>query len=208
MDKRILWCDLETTGLDPNTDRILSVGLVVTDAALNVVAEFEHDVRSPSERKWEWPPVVREMHTKSGLATRILSAPFTLDEIEVLARAFVHTHAGEKPYLAGSTVHFDARFLGVHMPKVLALCHYRMLDVSVFKVLGSLWGIKAWENPLQGKAQHTPLADIRDSIASLRYYVENVLFDEGAVIDRLFFGAGESTGGAVAAPTEGPISGY
>lgn len=175
-ERKLLWCDLETTGLESKKDRILSVGFIVTDNALNELATFEHDVLTPKENPWNWAKAVREMHAKSGLDKRIEKADFTLDEIRILARAFILQHAGVNPTLAGSSIHFDHRFLLENAPELPALCHYRMLDVSVFKVIGEMLGLKDWANPLGGESKHTPLADIRDSIAAFKWYREHTIF--------------------------------
>jgi oligoribonuclease len=175
--KKLLWTDIETTGLHDSAE-ILALGMVVTDGDLNVLAEFEQHINPKGKASnLDLQPEARRMHEKSGLLARCDAAPFNLAEVETLARAFVIQHGGEKPFMAGSTVHFDSRHLRRHMPKVVELCHYRMLDVSVFKVLGEAWDIADWVKPpcIAGETAHTPIADIRGSIEMLRWYRQNAL---------------------------------
>lgn len=183
MGRHLLWTDIETTGLHANA-QIIQLGMVVTDANLNTIAEFEEVIRyRPNELQYQ--PEALAMHQKSGLWRKVPEAPFDLDEVRTLARSFALKNAGEKPFLAGSSVHFDHRYLLRSMPELVELCHYRMLDVSVFKVLGQLWEFKGWENPLNGSSKHTALSDIHDSIATLEWYRENVLGHGAIGLDEL-----------------------
>jgi oligoribonuclease len=181
--RNLLWVDLETTGLDPNTRHIIQLGMVVTDAKLNVIAEFEEVVHYTTRFGMPWDPEALDMHKKTGLLRAVERAPFNLEQVEILAKSFILKNAGPTPpYLAGSSVHFDQAFLKRHMPLIPALCHYRLLDVSVFKVIGDVWGTMPppmYPDGTPGRSgggvKHTALADIRDSIHAFKHYAATAL---------------------------------
>jgi oligoribonuclease len=175
---RLLWTDLETTGLDHARDRILSVGLIVTTPQLIEVARFEADVWCHSETLLAMPEVVREMHEASGLIGRVRSAP-PLHVVMQAAGEFVEFHGGALPaerYIAGNSVHFDRNFLQHHAPAYLTRMSHRMLDVSALRTLARAWvpGAPVFDAP---KA-HTPLADLERSIAELRH-LQRILLRDG-----------------------------
>lgn len=174
---RFVWTDIETTGLDPTTRHILAVGFLVTDENLNPIAELEETVRQNRLGPDSYDQVAWEMHGPDGTCLREASvnARFSLGEVETIARHFILKHGGQQPIMAGSSVHFDHRWLSYYMPGIPKLCHYRMLDVSVFKVLAGQWGIQA---PKAGRIAHTPLADIRASIQELQTW-RRLMFKPG-----------------------------
>lgn len=179
-----IWVDLETTGLDPQTREILSVGCRVTNTNLNTLGEIEVDVSWNGDRYDDMDTAAREMHERSGLLNRCAKSLFSLREALTLVRHLILTKAPGKPadrVLAGSSVHFDARFLREADPSLFSLWHYRMLDVSVFRVLADAGWVDPWKG--DGEPKHTPLADLDASIAALRFYREHFFLpDPGALV--------------------------
>jgi oligoribonuclease len=174
-DDRIVWIDLETTGLDPDADSILEVGCIITDGQLDEIARWssvlELDGRGFERIKAN--RLVREMHTGSGLLNAAIADEATCLGWTALAlRAFIQTYTTDAP-LAGSTIGFDRSFLRVHMPEALAICHYRSIDVSSLKLLAKLWGFAPAEK--SRPAMHRALPDLEDSIAELRHYRATML---------------------------------
>jgi oligoribonuclease len=169
---KLLWADIETTGLNPKEDLILAVGLVVTDANLRVVDSFERVVAWNASELFRRPisSVVMEMHTKSGLFDKSLASTSGLFEVELSMLEFVKENFkdDEKVLLAGSSVHFDRSFFAGHMPDFYDTLYHRQVDVSSLKVLVGEWApdLKFYaEDP-----KHTPLMDIYGSIEELRHY--------------------------------------
>ncbi len=167
-----LWVDLEMTGLEPETSAIVEVAALVTGPQLEPVDEFERVVWQPEEVLARMEPIVREMHAKSGLTERIRTSPFSLRETERDLFDLVARHCGPgEGILAGNTIHHDRRFLARYMPLVERYLSYRQVDVSSLKLLTRAWYPESpgFQKP---ESNHRALADIRASIAELRYYRE------------------------------------
>jgi oligoribonuclease len=163
--------DLEMTGLDPERDVIIEMATIITDGDLNDVAEGPCLVIRQSEERLgamdEWNTT---HHTASGLLQRVRTAGVSPEEAEAVTLAFLERHVekGQAP-LCGNTIWQDRRFLARHMPTLEAYLHYRMIDVSSIKELARRW----YPDVLNGftkQNQHLALADIRESIAELKYY--------------------------------------
>ena len=173
---RLIWIDLEMSGLNPDTDRVLEVAIVVTDGELATVAEapvlvvHQSDAVLDAMDNWN-----RSTHGKSGLIDRVKASPFTESAVETRMTQFLSDHlpANASP-MCGNSVHQDRRFLARHMPRLEAYFHYRNLDVSTLKELARRWkpGILTG---LVKQGKHEALADICDSINELRYYREHFL---------------------------------
>lgn len=186
---KFLWCDLETTGLDPKHDLILEVGFIVTDAQLTILDSFSRVVgRSPVDLV-RMAPAARDMHTKNGLAKACTDAfekeGFNEGLVERAAVQFIEKHFFpdplpgqlvqlEKPMLFGNSIHFDRGFIRAHMAQVESLLHYRMVDVSSFKILAKEWYDVVFPKPDFGNASHRVAADLTASIAELMFYREEV----------------------------------
>jgi oligoribonuclease len=163
--------DLEMTGLDPEKDVIIEMATIITDGDLNDVAEGPCLVlRQPEERLIAMDAWNTKHHTASGLLERVRTVGVTPQEAEAVTLAFLERHVerGQAP-LCGNTIWQDRRFLVRHMPTLESYLHYRMIDVSSIKELARRW----YPDLLSGftkQNQHLALADIRESIAELKYY--------------------------------------
>ena len=168
---RLIWIDLEMTGLDPDSDTILEIATLITDADLNELAEGpvfaiaqpEQALRSIDE--WN-----TEHHTASGLWTRVLASEVQMAEAERRTLDFLRewTEPGTSP-MCGNSICQDRRFLYRLMPELQAWFHYRNLDVSTLKELAMRWAPELLEG-FSKQNRHEALADIRDSVAELRHY--------------------------------------
>jgi oligoribonuclease len=168
---RLVWIDLEMTGLDTARDSILEIATIVTDAELNILAEGpELAIAHPQavlEAMDEWN---RNQHGKSGLWKRVVESNVGLAEAEARTLAFLSewVPANGSP-MCGNSICQDRRFLHRLMPALENHFHYRNLDVSVLKELARRWAPQVLAG-MKKEAAHTALSDVRDSIAELRYY--------------------------------------
>ena len=168
---RLVWIDLEMTGLDPDRDTIIEIATVVTDAQLNVLAEGPELAVSQSlpvlEAMDEWN---RTHHSRSGLWRRVLEEGVPIAEAESRTLEFLAqwVPANASP-MCGNSICQDRRFLHRRMPALERHFHYRNLDVSTIKELARRWAppVLAGFNKV---AAHTALSDVRDSIDELRHY--------------------------------------
>jgi oligoribonuclease len=173
---RLIWIDLEMSGLNPDTDRILEVAAVVTDSALETVAEgpvlVVHQPDSLLEAMDDWN---KSTHARTGLIERVKASRLNEQEAEARMLAFLEEHVPSKASpMCGNSVCQDRRFLARWMPRLEAYFHYRNLDVSTLKELARRWRPEVAAGvPKQGK--HEALADVYESIAELRYYRDNFL---------------------------------
>ena len=176
MSDRLVWIDCEMTGLSLEHDALVEVAVLVTDSELNVLGDGVQVVIKPPDAALEtMPDVVRNMHTASGLLTE-LAGGITLEEAEERVLAYITEHVPEpgKTPLAGNSVATDRGFLARDMKKVDEYLHYRIVDVSSIKELARRWYPRAYFSAPAKNGNHRALADIRDSIAELRYYREAV----------------------------------
>ncbi|PNG18348.1 oligoribonuclease [Streptomyces cahuitamycinicus] len=176
MNDRMVWIDCEMTGLSLSDDALIEVAALVTDSELNVLGEGVDIVIRPPEQALEtMPDVVRHMHTASGLLEE-LAAGTTLKDAEDQVLTYVREFVKEpgKAPLCGNSVGTDRGFLLRDMPTLESYLHYRIVDVSSVKELARRWYPRAYFNSPQKSGNHRALADIRESIAELRYYREAV----------------------------------
>jgi len=168
---RLIWLDLEMTGLDPINDSILEIATVVTDADLNELAVGPvlavHHPESVLNNMDQWNT---EHHQASGLWQRVLRSEIGMHEAERETLAFLArwTGQGASP-LCGNSICQDRRFLHRLMPELERWFHYRNLDVSTLKELAGRWA-PAVRDAFVKENRHEALADIRESIAELRHY--------------------------------------
>jgi len=174
-ESRLIWIDLEMTGLDTQRDEIIEVATIVTDAQLEVLAQGPalavHQPNEILEGMDEWNT---RQHGGSGLIERVRSEGVTLAEAEQVTLEFLRqwVPAGASP-MCGNSICQDRRFLARLMPDLEAYFHYRNLDVSSVKELIRRWSPGVLEGVKKSSA-HLALDDIRDSIEELRYYREQV----------------------------------
>ena len=175
-EHNLIWIDLEMTGLDPLTDRIIEIAVVMTDPQLGVriegpvIAVHQSDATLDAMDAWN-----KATHGRSGLIERVRASE--IDEAHAQAQVIEwlsqYVKAGKSP-MCGNSICQDRRFLANHMPALEAFFHYRNLDVSTLKELARRW--KPEILPGFRKAQaHTALADIHESIDELVYYREHFL---------------------------------
>jgi oligoribonuclease len=170
---RLVWIDLEMTGLDPAHDEIVEIAAIVTDAELNELdAGISLVVRPPDLSILEgMEEVVVRMHTESGLLDDIPAGIALADAgAEVLSYVRGHVSEPRRAPLAGSSVYVDRGFLARYLPELDEYMHYRLIDVSTIKELARRWYPRSYFNAPAKTGGHRALADIRESIAELRYY--------------------------------------
>lgn len=176
-ESRLVWIDLEMTGLDPEHDTILEIATIVTDANLNVLAE------GPSIAVHQADEVLNGMnawciehHGASGLTERCRSSEFSLEQAEQATIDFLEQwlDAGTSP-ICGNSVGQDRRFLVKYMPKLEDFFHYRTIDVSTIKELSRRWQPSVLDR-VHKKGAHLALDDIRESIEELKVY-KSAFFD-------------------------------
>lgn len=173
---RIIWIDCEMTGLSLQRDALVEVAALVTDFELNQLGDgVDVVIRPPAEAMAQMDDFVRDMHTTSGLIDELADG-VSLMEAQELVLDYVRAHAPEprKAPLGGNTVATDRGFLARDMPELEAHMHYRIIDVSSIKELSRRWYPRVYFNAPKKSGGHRALADIRESIAELRYYREAV----------------------------------
>lgn len=170
-DDRLVWIDLEMTGLKPDSDRIIELALVVTDASLATIAEAPvWVVRQPDATLDAMDAWNRGTHGRSGLIDKVKAS--TMDEaaVEAAALAFLREHVPAKASpMCGNSICQDRRFLARWMPALEDHFHYRNLDVSTLKELARRWA-PAVAKAFAKESKHTALADVYESIDELRHY--------------------------------------
>ncbi|MDU0479779.1 oligoribonuclease [Staphylococcus chromogenes] len=170
---RLVWIDLEMTGLDPARHVIVEVAAIVTDANLNILGSGLDLVVHASEAELaEMDDFVRNMHTTNGLLPEIEASTISLKEAEdaVLELIAEHCSPDHPAPLAGNSIATDRSFIHAHMPRLDAALHYRMVDVSSIKELARRWYPRVYFAQPQKGLSHRALADIVESIRELDYY--------------------------------------
>ena len=173
---RIVWIDCEMTGLSLINDALIEVAALVTDFELNQLGDgIDLVIKPPAEALDQMDDFVRNMHTSSGLLDE-LAAGITMAEAQDQVLAYIREWVPEaaKAPLGGNTVGTDRGFLARDMPELESHLHYRIIDVSSIKELSRRWFPRAYFNSPKKAGGHRALADIRESIAELRYYREAV----------------------------------
>ncbi len=179
--ENLIWIDLEMTGLDPATDQILEIATLVTDKQLNLLAEGPilaiHHPDAVLAAMGEW---CTKQHGQSGLTGRVRESRTGMAEAERLTLEFLGEYiaAGKSP-MCGNSICQDRRFLARQMPELERFFHYRNLDVSTLKELAKRWAPGAAAG-FTKESTHLAMADIRDSVAELKYYRERLFRPEFA----------------------------
>ena len=175
-NQNLIWIDLEMTGLDPESERIIEIATIVTDKDLNILAEgpvlavYQSDELLGKMSEW-----CTKTHTANGLVERVKQSKLSERAAELQTLDFLKKWVpkGVSP-ICGNSVAQDKRFLFKYMPELADYFHYRHLDVSTLKELASRWKpelVKGFEK----KNTHLALDDIRESIAELAYYREHFI---------------------------------
>jgi oligoribonuclease len=171
----LIWIDMEMTGLQPDSDRIIEIATLVTDPQLNVIATGPVlVVHQPDEVLDAMDSWNKSTHAKTGLIERVRASALAEPEVEREALQFVAAHvpANTSP-MCGNSICQDRRFLARWMPRLESHFHYRNLDVSTLKELVRRWKPELKAFSKEGK--HEALADILESIEELKFYRKNVM---------------------------------
>jgi oligoribonuclease len=174
----LVWIDCEMTGLDPASDVLVEVAVVVTDSELQPLDQgLDLVITAPAEKLAGMEPVVREMHTASGLLDALATATTTVEAAEDQVLDYVRRFVPDrrKAPLCGNSIATDRTFLAIYMPRLDDHLHYRMIDVSTIKELARRWYPRTYYNSPPKAGGHRALADILESINELRYYRATVL---------------------------------
>ena len=176
-ESRLVWIDLEMTGLDPDENTIIEIATIVTESDLSIVAEglsFAIDVGKEELAKMDNWNV--KHHTENGLLDRIQSDGVSMENAERQTLEFLKEHCspGQSP-LCGNTIGQDRRFLRRYMPDLHEFFHYRSVDVTSIKILARSWypEVGKWRK----NSGHRALDDIRGSIEELAYYRDKLFHD-------------------------------
>lgn len=175
-DQRLIWLDMEMTGLDPEKERIIEIAVVITESDLTFVAQAPvlviHQSQALLDAMDKWN---QSTHTKSGLIERVKASTLTEEQAEALLLAFLaeYVPAGKSP-MCGNTIGQDRRFMVKYMPRLEAYFHYRNLDVSTLKELSLRWRPEVYRSFVK-QSKHEALADIQESIDELKHYREHFI---------------------------------
>ena len=182
-DDRLVWIDLEMTGLDPQRHVIVEIGATVTDADLEPLSEGIDIVIHATEAELaQMDSYVQNMHKSSGLTEEIKASTVSVREAEdaVLELIAAHCDPAHPPLLAGNSISTDRTFIRAYMPRLDAALHYRMIDVSTLKELARRWHPQVYYNQPDKGISHRALPDILESIRELDFYRRAMLLPPGA----------------------------
>lgn len=178
-DKNLIWIDLEMTGLEPKTHKIIEIATVITDSELNVLAEGPVIAIKTEQAELDlmdnWCVT---HHGNSGLTQRVQESQVSMQEAERLTIEFLQNYVpvGKSP-MCGNSICQDRRFMVEQMPLLERFFHYRNLDVSTLKELSRRWAPKVYQSHKKSGA-HLALADIMESIDELNHYRKYLLMPE------------------------------
>ena len=170
----LIWIDMEMSGLNTDTDKIIEIATVITDSQLELIAQGPvlavHQSDTVLNTMDEWNT---RTHGGSGLTQRVRESTLTEADAERQTLDFIQQHvAKNRSPLCGSSICQDRRFLARGMPQLEAYLHYRNLDVSSIKELVRRWKPEICAG-FEKKNTHKALDDILESIAELKYYREH-----------------------------------
>lgn len=167
-----VWIDLEMTGLNVGRDVILEIATLVTDSDLTIIHEGPSlVVHQSDETLATMIPLVKDLHEKSGLTKAVRASTVTLRQAEEQTLAFIKQFCTAKTApLCGNTVWQDALFLRKYMPRITDYLHYRVLDVTAFKIAVHSWYPSSQYREFKKKDDHRAMSDIYESVSELRHY--------------------------------------
>lgn len=170
----LVWIDMEMSGLNPDTDVVLEVALVLTNSSLDIISEGPDLIVRQDASLWDkmdkWN---QEHHSKSGLWDSVVKSTLSLEEAEDQLMTFLETNLFAKTSpLCGNSIAQDRLFLRKYMPRVNEFLHYRMVDVSSLKELVKRWYPNGPQAPSKNNS-HRALDDIKESITELKFYQDN-----------------------------------
>ncbi|MGL4766582.1 MAG: oligoribonuclease [Formosimonas sp.] len=175
-DNRLIWLDMEMTGLNPLADRILELAIVITDADLNTVAEAPVWVVHQSDDvlngmdAWN-----QKTHGESGLIAKVKASSLSEEQVQAEALEFIKRYIGpQKSPMCGNSIGQDRRFMANYMSELERHFHYRNIDVSTLKELARRWHPAIYDG-FKKQTRHTALADVYESIDELKYYRERLI---------------------------------
>jgi oligoribonuclease len=175
-DQNLIWLDCEMTGLDPDTERLLEIAVIVTGPNLKpriegpVLVIHQSDALLDKMDSWN-----KGTHGKSGLIDKVKASTLSEADAEAEILAFLKKYVPKATSpLCGNTISQDRRFLVKYMPKLDAFFHYRNIDVSTFKELAKRWKPDVYK-AFKKQQKHTALADVHESIDELVHYREHFL---------------------------------
>ncbi len=172
-DDRMVWLDMEMTGLDPQNCVPLEVAIIITDSKLNELDSYDDVVIATDIALKRMNDFVRNMHTQNGLLERVRAATTEVGSADQSMAAIVNKWCTPKTgVLAGNSIWQDRRFVRRYFPALEQTLHYRMIDVSTLKELARRWYPQALP---EKTSDHTAMADIRASISELKHYRETIL---------------------------------
>ncbi len=171
-ESRLIWIDLEMTGLNPRTDQILEIATIITDNNLTLIEEGPSIVVQCDEKYLNrMSDEVKALHMASGLIEKVRASDTSLKQAEDQTVAFIKKHCTlSASVLCGNSIWTDRGFLAVHMPRIVELLHYRMIDVTSIKEIVNRWYPNDPEAQFNKRETHRALDDIRESIAELKHY--------------------------------------
>lgn len=175
-DQNLVWIDCEMTGLDPETDRLIEIAVIVTGPHLEpriegpVLVIHQSDAQLDLMDAWN-----KGTHGKSGLIDKVKASVVTEAEAERQILEFLAAYVPKNTTpMCGNTISQDRRFLVKYMPKLEAFFHYRNLDVSTLKELAKRWRPEVY-SAFKKQQKHTALADVHESISELAHYRDRFL---------------------------------
>jgi len=213
--EELVWIDCEMTGLDLNRDRLIEIAALVTDGDLNILGEgIDVVIHADDDALTQMIPVVKEMHTQSGLIGEVRASTVDTARAERMVLDYIRAHVPQAKTapLAGNSIATDRGFIARDMPALDDYLHYRMVDVSSIKELCRRWYPRIYYGQPEKGLSHRALADIHESIGELRYYrrtafvippgpstseIEAIAAETGAATDAAgeMDSAGEATSG-------------
>ncbi|CAH0552802.1 unnamed protein product [Brassicogethes aeneus] len=177
INNRIVWIDMEMTGLDIESDKIMEVACLITDSELNIIAEgpelIIHQPKQILDNMNEW---CVNQHGKTDLTEASLKSKISVQMAESSMLEFVKKHVAERSSpLAGNSVYMDRMFLKKFMPTLNEYLHYRIIDVSTLKEICRRWNPDLYKTVPKKEYQHRAVNDIKESVDELKFYKDNFL---------------------------------